>query len=296
MSRLVKALAAGALCAGMLVGVGSAVASASPGRAAPSGYTCMGSSLKTPGFVTGGTYASLTMPPGTFCFVVGTVTVTRPVTLGAGSALAVLAGSLNVAGPFTVGTGAVFDTLEGNTDPITINGPVRVGADGVFVLGTETPYSPTFASIGGPVTATGASSVQIHNTVIGGPVKLMGGGADNPIVQAFTGTSPFNNFNDLEDNVITGGVTETGYDGIWTGVLRDVINGPFTFTNNVETFTDEYDIGSNFIGGPATCANNTPIPNMGTSRGSPSIVEGPVRGNQAATCTGVTPGTSGPAV
>jgi hypothetical protein len=295
MIRLLKALSVGALCAGTLVGVGGVVAGASPAKAPPSGYTCTGSSLRAPGFITSGTYSFLSMPSTTFCFVVGTVIVDKPVTLGAGSALLMMAGSLSLSGPFTVGPGAVFADLT-NALPVTIGGPVHVGTDGAFVLGVESPYTPTFASIGGPVTATGASSVQIHNTVIGGPVRLIGGGADNPIVQAFTHTTPFNNFNDLEDNVIGGGVTETGYHGIWSGVLRDVINGPFTFTNNSEAVTDEYDIGSDFIAGPATCANNTPAPNMGHSEGSPSIVEGPVRGNQAATCTGVTPGTSGPAV
>ena len=295
MIRLLKALSVGALCAGTLVGAGGVVAGASPAKASTSGYTCTGSSLTTPGFIASGTYSSLSMPPGTFCLVVGTVTVSAPVTVGAGSALLMEEGSLSLSGPFAVGPGAVFADFS-NALPVNFGGPVHVGTDGEFVLGVETPYGPTFASIGGPVTATGASSVQIHNTVIAGPVKLIGGGADNPIVQVFTDTSPFNNFNDLEDNVIGGGVTETGYHGIWTGVLRDVINGPLTFTNNSETPVDEYDIGSNFIAGPATCANNTPAPNTGHSKGSPSIVEGPVTGNQAATCTGVTPGTSGPAV
>ncbi len=295
MLRIMKALVTGGLCAGMLVGAGSTLAAASPARAPSSGYTCTGSSLTTPGVITTGTYSSLSMPPGTFCVVAGTVTVTKPVTVGDGSALMMGNGSLTVSGPFGVGTGAVFADFT-NALPVTIGGPVHVGTEGVFVLGVESPYTPTFASIAGPVTATGASSVQIHNTTIGGPVRLMGGGADNPIVQAFTHTSPFNNFNDLEDDVIAGGVTETGYQGIWAGVLRDMIGGPFTFTDNAETVTDEYDIGSNLILGPATCANNTPAPNMGTSRGSPSIVEGPQRGDQAATCTGVATGISGPAV
>ena len=295
MIRLLKALSVGALCAGSLVGVGGGLAGASPAKAPPSGYTCTGTSLSTPGVITTGTYSSLTMPSDTFCVVTGTVTVAMPVSLGAGSALIMTSGSLSVSGPFTLSRGAVFADLS-NSVPVTIGGSVRVGTDAEFVLGVETPYGSTFASIGGPVTATGASSVQIHNTVITGPVRLVGGGALNPIVQAFTGTSQYNNFNDLEDNVIGGGVTETGYDGIWAGVLRDVIEGPFTFTNNNETVTDEYDIGSDFIMGPATCANNTPVPNEGHSVGSPSVVLGPMRGNQAATCTGVTPGTSGPAV
>lgn len=295
MSRIIKWVSVGALALGAFVVVpGAAEAGAAPSHSQAAGTTCTGT-LTSPGYITTGTYSSLVMPPGSFCAVVGTVTVQKPLTLQSGSGLAVFGGSLTVDGPFTVDATGAFATFS-NTTPVTIGGPVRIGTNGAFLLGTETPYGPRFASIGGPVTATNASSVQIHNTTIGGGVRLVGGGADNPLVQAFTTTSPFNNFNDLEDNQIGGGVTEIGYDGIWGGVLRNVIDGPFVFSNNMQSVADEYDIGSNFINGPAICNSNTPVPNMGHSAGAPSIVNGPIRGNQAATCTGVTTGVSGPAV
>ena len=80
-------------------------------------------------------------------------------------------------------------------------------------------------------------------------------------------------------------------------MLRNVIGGPLTFSNNSEAPNiDEYDIGSNAINGPATCNDNTPAPNLGASAGYLSNVLGPVRGNQANTCTGVPTGGSGPPV
>ncbi len=91
----------------------------------------------------------------------------------------------------------------------------------------------------------------------------------------------------MEDNQINGSLTETGYTGVWAGILRNTIRGGMTFTNNTEAVIDEYDIGALVVDGPAVCANNNPPPNMGHSPGPLSVVHGPTVGNQAATCTGV---------
>ena len=183
----------------------------------------------------------------------------------------------------TVGTGAIFAAPQ-NSTPIVINGPVNVWDNGVFVVGTETPGGPLFSTIHGPVKATGASSVQIHNTWVTGGVTSVGGGADNALFDELAGAPFPQNFFDLEDNHISGPVSITGYLGEWAGVIRDTIDGPFTFSNNSELEIDEYDIGSLVVNGPATCSNNNPAPNLGASPGGPSTVHGPIRGNQAATC------------
>lgn len=277
--RLRSTIAAAAIAAGSLATVGVAPVAAAP----PSAYTCMGT-LSSPGFIPGGTYSSLTMPAGSFCFVVGAVTVTHPVSVGTGAGLAVApvpGASLTIAGPVTIGTQGAFGSFD-NTTPVHIGGPVSVGQDGAFAIGTESPFDPQVNSIAGPVSGRNASAVQIHNAVIGGPVRLTGGGGDNAIIDFF---APFGAFNDLEDNSIGGPVSITGYQGVWTGVIRDAIHGPFTFSNNVQANPDEWDIGSDTIYGPATCNDNVPAPNMGTSAGGPSTVFGPIRGDQAATCT-----------
>ncbi|MDQ6857270.1 MAG: hypothetical protein M3Z57_09380 [Candidatus Dormibacteraeota bacterium] len=271
-------IAAVGIAAGSLTTIGVAPVAA----AGPSGYVCTGTLLGSPGFISSGTYSSLTMPAGSFCAVVGDVTVTHPVTVGTGAGLVVFAGSLTIQGPTVISSGGALGSPQ-NTTPVHLGGPVSVGLNGAFILGTEKPFGPIVNSIAGPVTGKGESTVQIHNTVIGGPVRLTGGGGDNAIVDTFGG---FGAFNDLEDNNIGGPVSITGYQGIWTGVIRDVIHGPFTFSDNVQaTPPDEWDIGTDTIYGPATCNDNFPVPNTGPSAGGPSTVFGPIRGDQAATCT-----------
>ncbi|HXA27120.1 MAG TPA: hypothetical protein VN193_00065 [Candidatus Angelobacter sp.] len=266
--------------AGIAGGGALSVATTPVVAAGPPGFTCAGS-IAAPGFITAGTYSSLIMPAGTVCGVVGDVVVTRPVAIQDGAGLAVLAGSLTIHGAVTVATQGVLASFD-NATPVRIGGPVLVGLNGAFIVGTETPFGPRVNSIGGPVTGKGESTVQVHNATIGGPVRLTGGGGDNRIVDA---TGGFGAFNDLEDNAISGPVSMTGYHGIWAGVIRNVIHGPFTFSNNVQAVPDEWDIGTDTIYGPATCNDNSPVPNTGASAGGPSVVFGPIRGDQASTCT-----------
>jgi hypothetical protein len=277
-------LLAVALCSGAVL------ISSGTSAAAPTSFTCTGTVAgPAPQAIPAGTYSSLSMPKNSFCTINKVVTVQSPTTIGSGAVLVVLSnGNLTVGGGLTIGTGAIFGN-ENNHAPITINGPVSVGNDAVLVIGLERPGKPLVSSLQG-VTGNKASSVQIHNSTVGGSVTLTGGGADNATLDALTGcTTPpcFNNFNDLEDNNIGGSVSITGYKGVWAGVIRDTIQGPFTFNNNVENPVDEYDIGSDVIQGGAMCNKNNPAPNMGGSPGSPSTVQGQTTGNQAATCTGV---------
>ncbi len=253
-----------AIVASGLTTLGALPASAAK---APS-FSCSG----TPGApeaVPAGSYSSLLMPPGSVCFIESAVTVGGPLTLGDTSALVLFDGSLAVNGPVNVGPNSLFGDAGGNA-PITVNGPVSVQQNGAFLIGFENPEAPLVSALHGPVTAINASTVQIHNTKISGPVKLQGGGGDNPILDALAG--PGYNFNDLEDNVISGPVTEIGYQGIWAGIIRNVISGNLTFTGNTDF--DEFDIGSNVVHGNANCSGNSPAVNTGGSPGSPNLVTG----------------------
>jgi hypothetical protein len=270
------------LVAAGLAAVGALGVATTPALAKGSGYTCHGT-LKNPGSIPGGTYSSLTMPKGSVCGVNGDVTVTHPVTVSKHAGLAVFSGSLTIQGEVKVEEQGVLASFD-NSTPVDIWKSVSVGHNAAFIIGTESPGDPQVNSIGGPVTGKDESTVQIHNADVGGPVTLTGGGGHNTIVDAFSGGFP-GNFNDLEDNVIQGAVAQKDYKGVWTGVIRDVIHGSFTFNHNREKVIDEYDIGSDTIYGSATCDDNRPAPNLGSSPGGPSTVFGPTLGDQAATCT-----------
>jgi hypothetical protein len=278
---------------GLLLGMVSISQSA---YAAPTSFTCEGTVTRlSPQDIPGGTYSSLVMPPGSLCGIVGSVTVTGGLTVGAGAGLVVASGDLRVEGPVRVGQGGSFGDFY-SAAPISIGGTLLVALNATVVIGLEAPYGPLHSFIAGGVRATDPSSTQIHNTLVGGPVDISGGGGRNPILDAAGIPYPGYNFNDLEDNVILGPVRETGYDGISSSVLRNVMAG-LTFANNSEAPSiGEYDIGSNLIFGPATCSGNDPAPNLGPNPGAPSIVFGPTSGDQAATCTGVAGGVSGPPV
>jgi hypothetical protein len=226
------------------------------------------------------------------------VQVLTAVTVGAGAALGdgiTNAGAdLKIIGSLTLDPGSVFVAgINTERHPVNILGKVTIMSGAVMYLGTEKPHKPPFATIQGAVTATDPSAVVIQNTAIGGRAIVTGGGAVNPVLEALTHGAPQTNYTDFEDDQINGGVTETGYDGVWGGVIRTIMKGPFVFSDNVEAQIDEYDIGSDIIHGSATCNDNVPAPNLGVSAGSPSIVRGRIMGDQGNTCTGVPTGGTG---
>ena len=287
-----------------LTAVASVVNAVPAAAATLSGITCP---APYPGTIPGGTYSSLTMPPGSQCLIEGTVVVNRGITLGTGSGLGVDTGSLTVNGPVTVGPDAVLAPVyallvspEATPAPITVNGPVTVQTNGWF-----STFGPTIA---GPVRATDPSGVQIFDTDISGPVVINGGGGENLVMDALglcygksaaPSDCPAPNYaynqNFLAGNEIDGPVSVTNYDGKWQGIIYNVM-GPMTFSDNNQFVGSA--IGFNVINGPATCSENfagsgLEAPNTGPDVSGPSVVNGPTRGDQASTCTGVLGGTWG---
>jgi len=254
--------------------------------ATPPRTTC---SAPYPGVISGGMYASLRMPAGSSCVTEGDVVVNRGITLGAGSGLGVQSGSLTVNGSVVVGPYAAFaDVTPSAPAPITVNGALIVESHGWV-----STYGPTIA---GPVWATNPSAVQIFDTQISGPVVINGGGGRNPVLAAqgacYTDCVPpvYNyNLNWLGWDQIRGPVSETNYAGVWAGIIGNVM-GPMIFADNSNINGSA--IGFNTIYGPARCSDNLPgAPNTGPDVSGPSVVHGPVWGDQRSTCTGVVGGT-----
>jgi hypothetical protein len=239
----------------------------------PGGFTCTGDFSNLPDSaeaVPTGTYRSLTMPPGSVCFVAGDVVVNGPVTLGQASALGLVGGSLTVNGKVTVGDGASFGDSVGQP-PVTVNGPLFIDPNGlVFLLGA--------GSISGGVHAWAPSGLTLFDFQIGGPVQILGGGGDS-LSQDELGNSNYQSVY-LGQNVISGPVTENGFAGAgdeFGSFVGFNQSGPMTLTNNT---VGQMFVQSNVIDGPATCAGNNPLPqDLGSSS-----VTGPIMGSQGQQC------------
>ena len=297
-ARLVTTIVLAA--SGVLLGSSTLAAKTPPPPPPPTSFSCSGT-VTAPEAIPSGTYSALAMPAGSVCEIPGPqpVTVLSGVTLGVGSGLVTgvtsNAADLKIVGDLVLQPGSLFIAgLKSEKHPVNILGQVTVTSGALFYLGTERPGKPPFASIEGSVVAQDPSAVVIQNTTIGGPVSVLGGGSVNALVEALSHNAPETNYTDFEDDQINGGVTEVGYDGVFGGVIRSIMSGSLTFAFNSETTIDEYDIGSNIISGSAYCSGNNPVPNTGHSSGSPSIVGGTTFGDQAATCTGVPSGSTGP--
>ena len=279
------------LSALMSLGLGGAVG-VSAASAVPSRFTCTGTVTPfAPELIPPGTYALLSMPAGSLCYVAdasvggGAVTVNHGLTLGEASLLPLTGGSLTVNGPLTVGDNAWFGDYSapfGPSFPITVNGPLTVDSHGAAAV-----YA---GAIAGPVVARDASGLQIDGTSltlpllpISGPVSVIGGGGNNAVLDelGFFGQ----NYLDLELDNISGPLSITGYDGAVVYLGGDH-TGPMTFSDNTATpspywspplFFSHYMV----INGPGTCADNTPNP-----IGRFNTVNGPVRGDQGTACFG----------
>jgi len=114
-------------------------------------------------------------------------------------------------------------------------------------------------------------------------------------------------FVDMEQDVISGPVSQTSYGGPGgSNISGNTIMGPLTFSANYGGLGPPtpgwlypaYLIGADTIYGPATCSDNVPPPNSTPWPPSsavppgtwfppppPSVVYGPVWGDQASTCT-----------
>ena len=157
--------------------------------------------------------------------------------------------------------------------PVTIRAGLFIRAGATFVLGSEESPSST-GTIGGGVHAWNAASVQIHFARINGGLRAHGG--SGPFGPPFDVT-----WNAIEDNVIHGGVTVTGYDGFWFGFIRNHVSGTVRLSDNTLVDPDGNEYVTNVIHGSLMCWGNSPAPQVGDSEGLPNDVTGSKTGQCA---------------
>jgi hypothetical protein len=179
-------------------------------------------------------------------------------------------------GRVVVPAGAVCLIGEG---PLTIRGGLYVEAAATFVFGSEEDPDVN-ATISGGVHGSNAGSVQIHFSRINGGVDLQGGAG--PFGGPFDFGGGFNpTWTTLEDNTINGAVRFEGYDGFWSGFIRNNVHGSVSYNDNTVLDTDGNEVVTNTIHGSLKCSGNDPAPQIGDSEGSPNQVTGAKKGQCA---------------
>ena len=178
--------------------------------------------------------------------------------------------SLKVDGGVTVAPGACLEAFFGDT--VSINGGVKVGRGGIFGLGY---FGPGPYKVNGGVVADQPRSLYIGGATINGGVVSTGG------------EGPGRNF-PIKDNRINGGLKVTGWHGMWIGLIRNVVNGGVTFSNNVSDSPvdpDSSEVMTNVINGGLSCVGNSPPAQIDPlDGGEPNSVHGGATGQ----CAGLT--------
>jgi hypothetical protein len=150
--------------------------------------------------------------------------------------------------------------------PVNITAGLWIRSGATFVLGSE-DSGWTTGTISEGVHATDPASVQIHFATINGGISVNGG--SGPFGGPFDVT-----WNAIEDNVIHGGVTVTGYTGFWFGFIRNHVSGTVRMSDNVLADPDGNEYVTNVIHGSLMCWGNSPAPQVGDSEGLPNEVTG----------------------
>jgi hypothetical protein len=157
-------------------------------------------------------------------------------------------------GRLVVPAGASCDGTSAN---IRVSDGVMVKQGATLVLGHEN--GPNTGIIRGGVHANAPASLQLHFARVYNGVRMYGGSGE---------------FSTIEDNVIRGGVTQTGYRGFWLGFIRNRVIGNVRLTDNVMQDPDANEYVTNRIQGNLICHGDSPAPQVGDSGGQANIVTG----------------------
>jgi hypothetical protein len=246
------------VCAVLALGVGGP----SPAAAGPADkLVCSG------GPIAAGVYQGLT--------VTGNCTIKDAVTIN---------------GDVTVADGAYLDAAYSGT-MLIINGNVKVGKGAKLGLGCSFGYhdcgnDPVWlgrVTVNGNIDANRALTMYLDFVIVFGNVVSNGGGdvalVDHPPLEDGL-VLP------IKDNVIDGNLTVRGWEGAWSGVIRNIVGGNVEVSDTVGTRLfmgepDSTEVVTNVIRGNLTCKDNSPPAQVGDSNGSPNIVFGKKKGECA---------------
>jgi hypothetical protein len=148
-------------------------------------------------------------------------------------------------------------SCDGTSAKIFVSDGVRVKPGATLILGHEN--GPSTGVIHGGVHANSPASLQLHFSHVFNAVRMYGGNGE---------------FSTIEDNVIRGGVTQTGYRGFWLGFIRNRVIGNVRLSDNVMDDPDANEYVTNRIRGNLICRGDSPAPQVGDSEGERNIVTG----------------------
>ena len=204
-----------------------------------------------------------------------------------------MSATLPPGGSLVAATGG-FGAAPASSD-LTVGGNLEVQAGGLLNLGCEPIHYPclndpdqvvgtfsTHDTIAGDLTADNAFALVVHHTSIGRNVRVSGGGGGidscPKSIPALEFAPPYG---DIEDDVIGGKLTITGWSSCWLGVVRSTVLGDTDLHDNVTGDPDGNEVTNNTVIGNLKCSENNPSPQIGDSVGGPSTVLGHATGQCA---------------
>jgi hypothetical protein len=259
--RLTSVLGSCLLTAGVLA-VGS-IAVPDEASAASQTHVCSGTSLNSPGVLS-----------GTFRDVVvqGVCVVSN--------------GPAVVNGTLTVESGgALVAAFAGGH--LTVKKDVVVSKDGTAILGCfassfpclddPNQNSPTLNSpvvVRRDVLAFGALGVLMHDTTVGRDVREVGGGGGvscNPTGFFAMVGSPA--YSDYEDSTVGRDLSVAGLNSCWFGTLRVKVGRDLAYAHNTFADPDASEVHNNAVGRDISCSGNSPAVQYGdAANGAPNQV------------------------
>ena len=278
---------AATLVSGALVFGASTVIESNAGAAAS--YTCSGGAPTSPTLIPAGNYGPVTVTG--FCYMEGTYNIKGGLTIAPGA-------ELDAAVFFGGAIGAPYNYGEPCDVFANVSGGISVGTGAVlyFGNGADTGCPSSNGVVNGGITSSGGDTVVVHGTDINGGFTANGGGGAGNCLP--TAASPFGSYTNIETSKVNGGVSVTGTNTCWIGIISNQVNGAVTVNNNETSDPDAIEIGLNAIHGGMACSGNflnpavTPVPGANNGLPSNSFDGSPpnpntATGNETGQCAGL---------